>query len=53
MGINLYDLVVQIVGELPNEYHFIYGIGLIFLIIGLVFIVISPFLLVYKFIGGK
>lgn len=53
MNIDLYNIVLQVIGELPNEYHFIYGIALIFLIVGLVFVLISPFLLAFKVIGGR
>lgn len=51
MDINLYEIATQVIGPLPAEYHFVYGLFIIFMVVGLVFILMSPFLLLFKVIG--
>lgn len=52
INFELWDLAQQIVGQVPAEYEFVYFIVLFFLCISLVFILISPFLILKKMIGG-
>lgn len=54
MSLNsLYDIAVYIVGTLPPQFSFIYG--LVTLVISIVFILLifTPFIIAYKLIGGK
>lgn len=53
INLELWQLTKQIVGEVPTHYEFVYFIVLAFLCIGLVFILISPFLLLNKILGGR
>ncbi len=49
----LWELAKSIVGSIPPEYEFVYFIILTFLCIALVFILISPFIILKKIIGGR
>ena len=48
----LYDLAVDILGELPQSSEYLYGILTLFLCILYLFVIISPFILLLK-IGGR
>lgn len=48
MGLNIYQKVVEIIGELPTELEFIYAICTVLLFSVLIFIVVSPFVILYK-----
>ena len=48
MDTNLYDIAVQLVGELPIELEFVYGITAIFLFIMVIFCVCVPFIVMFK-----
>lgn len=50
---NLYDLSVSILGILPSEFNFLYGLLTFLLAIITILIIISPFVLVIKLLGGK
>lgn len=50
---NLYDLSIAILGTLPTEFHFLYGLLTFILAIVSVLLLISPFVLVIKLLGGK
>jgi len=51
MGLEIYNLVVSIIGELPIELHFLYGVGTLFLFVLICFCVMLPFSIVYKIWG--
>lgn len=53
MNVNLYDLVVEIIGVVPSGYQFIYALGTIFLLIVTLFVIVSPFIFMYQMLGGK
>lgn len=44
----LYDFAVQLIGELPSEYTFIYAIFILIFVIALVGICLFPFIFIYK-----
>lgn len=50
---NLYDLSVAILGTLPSEFTFLYGLLTFILAIVSVCLLISPFVLVIKMLGGR
>ena len=50
---DLWQLTKDIVGQVPAEYEFVYFIVLAFLCMALIFILISPFMLLIKLIGGE
>ena len=53
ISLELWDLAQRIVGQVPSHYEFVYFIVLIFLCMALVFILVSPFMLLIKLIGGR
>ena len=53
ISFELWELAKNIVGEVPQHYSFVYFIVAVFLSIALVFILISPLLLLNKLIGGR
>lgn len=53
ISLELWELTKQIVGQVPPHYEFVYFIVLVFLCIALVFILVSPFVLMIKLMGGK
>ncbi len=53
ISFELWDLAQRIVGEVPQHYSFVYFIVAVFLSIALVFILVSPFILLIKLIGGR
>ena len=53
ISLDLWELAQKIVGQVPLHYEFVYFIVLAFLCIALVFILVSPFMLLIKMIGGK
>ena len=50
---NLYNLSQAILGSLPVEFNFLYGLLTFILAILSIMVLISPFVLVIKLIGGK
>lgn len=48
MFLEVYNKVKEIIGVLPQEFEFIYILCTIFLFVVIVFVVISPFILLYK-----
>lgn len=48
MGLDIYNLVVDIIGELPVELEFIYAIGVLFVFVVVICCAVFPFYLVYK-----
>lgn len=50
MNLNLYETVVSIIGYLPNEMHFVYAIGVIFIYFVIITCAISPFILLFRFL---
>lgn len=53
ISLELWQLAQDIVGQVPPHYEFVYFIVLVFLCIALVFILVSPFVLMIKLMGGK
>lgn len=53
ISLELWQLAKDIVGQVPQHYEFVYFIVLVFLCIALVFILISPFVFLFKVMGGK
>lgn len=51
MGLDIYNMVVDILGELPLELHFLYALGTIFVLILVLFCAMLPFIVVYKVWG--
>lgn len=49
---NLYDLSVDILGELPQSSEYLYSILTLLLCILAIFVIVAPFILIIK-IGGK
>lgn len=52
MGLNLYNIVQEIVGQLPPELNILYSIFTLILGVGVLFLILSPMILVYKIIRG-
>ena len=50
MGLNLYEIAVSIIGELPEYLHFLYGFGVVFLFFGILTIVLFPLILICSII---
>lgn len=50
MGLDIYNQVVSIIGSLPPELTWVYGFCVIFLIIIIFMVAISPFVLVYNLV---
>lgn len=48
MNTNLYDIAVQLIGELPIELEFVYGIASIFLFMMVIICVCVPFIVLFK-----
>ncbi|MGN0973156.1 MAG: hypothetical protein ACI4OT_00275 [Bacilli bacterium] len=44
----LYDLAVSLIGELPPQFEFIYGIFCLLLVFAIVGICLFPFAFIYK-----
>lgn len=51
MGLDIYNMVVSILGDLPLELQFLYGVGTIFVLILVLFCAMLPFIVVYKVWG--
>jgi len=51
LGLDIYNFVVSIIGDLPLELHFIYAIGTLFVLVLICVCAVSPFILIYKFWG--
>lgn len=50
---NLYNLSQAILGTLPSEFTFLYGLLTFILAIITVLVLISPFVLLIKLLGGR
>lgn len=50
---NLYSISELILGTLPMEFEFLYGLLTFVLAIVSIILVISPFLLILRMLGGK
>lgn len=50
---NLYNLSVLILGELPQKFEILYALLTFLLAILAIVIIISPFILIFKILGGK
>ncbi len=48
IGLNAYNLVVKIIGEVPPEMEFLYAIGTIILLIIVFLMVYLPFVYLFK-----
>lgn len=48
MILNLYNAVVQILGEIPSEYHFVYAICTIILFMIILWCIVFPFKFIYE-----
>ncbi len=49
----LYELSQLILGDLPLEFHFLYGMLVFVLAVVSVLLLISPIVLIIKLVGGK
>ena len=47
MDIDLYGLAVEMIGEVPIQFEFIYIIGTSFLFVCMLILIISPILITY------
>lgn len=47
IGLKLYDFVVKVIGDVPQEMQFVYAIGTIALLIIIIYIVYFPFKFLY------
>ncbi|MDD2505512.1 MAG: hypothetical protein PHF21_04520 [Bacilli bacterium] len=52
MALDIYNMIVEVVGVLPNELQFVYGFLTIFMFMILILCVSMPFILIYKW-GGR
>ena len=50
---NLYNLSEAILGTLPNEFTFLYGLLTFILACITLCLLISPFVLIFKILGGR
>ncbi len=48
MGLNIYNMVVEIIGVLPIELNFIYGICTILVFSFVIMFIALPWVIVYK-----
>lgn len=48
MGLEIYNLVVEVIGELPMELNFVYAICTVLVILFLLMVVAFPFILIYR-----
>lgn len=48
MGLDIYNKVVEIIGELPTELEFLYVLGTILLFLIIIFVAVSPFIILYR-----
>lgn len=48
MGLEIYNMVKDIIGTLPIELNFVYGLGTIFVLIMIFLVAASPFIFIYK-----
>lgn len=48
----IYNLVINLIGQVPPELNFVYGFATIFLFIVIVLCVIMPFWIIYKVVSG-
>lgn len=48
MSANLYEIAVELIGELPIQLEFVYGIVAILLFMMVVFCVCVPFIVMFK-----
>ena len=51
IGLEIYNIVKSIIGTLPIELEFIYGLGVIILLVFLLMIIAFPFVLIYKVVN--
>ena len=49
----VYQLAVALLGDLPPEWHIIYGIFTCLIGLLLLLILFAPFVFAYQFLGGK
>lgn len=48
MGLEIYNFVVSILGELPNELNFLYAIGTLFVFVLICYCAVVPYILIFK-----
>lgn len=48
IGLEIYNTVVSVIGTLPPELEFVYGLCVIVLFVFLIMIVAFPFVLIYR-----
>lgn len=48
MGLEIYNAVVEIIGELPPELTFVYGIATICMFIVVILCVLAPFIILFN-----
>ena len=53
MYTGVYQLAVALLGDLPPEWHIIYGIFTCLIGLLLLLIIFAPFVFAYQFLGGK
>lgn len=50
MGLNVYQKVVEIIGEVPSNLEFLYVIGTILLLLVIIFVCVSPWVMIWRLI---
>lgn len=50
MGLNVYQKVVEIIGEVPNNLEFLYAIGTVLLLLAIIFVCVSPWVMIWRLI---
>jgi len=53
MGLEIYETVVEIIGELPPELSFVYGIATILMFIVVILCVLTPFIILFNLMNLK
>lgn len=48
MGLDIYNKVKEIIGVVPTELEFLYAIGTFVLFCVIIFVAISPFIVLYR-----
>ena len=49
-ALNIYNIVVSMIGELPMHLHFVYGFATIIVVSFIVMFAFSPWIILYRFI---
>ena len=52
MGLEIYNMVKDILGTLPVELNWVYGFGTIFVLAMVIVVAASPFVFIYKWFSN-